>query len=219
MMLGLAKTCANPFARSVVRQPYGVCFKRKRGLRQIAPVRCDYESTSDDLAEGTSAVEFMEDLAKSEGIRFEIVENDEEDEEDWDDLVEELGDPSSLGTLGLKGIVSAESDIPSAYAEEIPPLDSSGLESLRNDREVVLLDVRSSVEYAAGHMEGSLNIPIKALQRDTLKDILAEQGSVMASEYAIVVVDSGDHRSKQAFVRLSRVFRIEHVYCCGPYNH
>lgn len=41
---------------------------------------------------------------------------------------------------------------------------NAGLEEWRNNKNAVLLDVRTADEYRQGHIEGSLNIPLQNIQ-------------------------------------------------------
>lgn len=67
---------------------------------------------------------------------------------------------------------------------------------LKNDREAILLDVRSPQEYKEEHLEGSINIPLYDLSKrseNTIKD----------KECTIVVYCQSGNRSKKAIDILS----------------
>ena len=42
---------------------------------------------------------------------------------------------------------------------------NQAVETCRNTPDAVLIDVRSPAEFAGGHIPGSINLPIQALQR------------------------------------------------------
>lgn len=67
---------------------------------------------------------------------------------------------------------------------------------LKNDREAILLDVRSPQEYKEEHLEGSINIPLYDLSKrseNTIKD----------KKCTIVVYCQSGNRSKKAIDILS----------------
>lgn len=82
-----------------------------------------------------------------------------------------LADPSVL--TGYKALVGiAESQIADVHAlaqaffsdvDGARPVDFAELDALARTSGVVLVDVRPESEYAAGHIEGALNIPTSAL--------------------------------------------------------
>eukprot|EP00955_Chlamydomonas_euryale_P111962 366101-Chlamydomonas_euryale.AAC.2 len=63
----------------------------------------------------------------------------------------------------------------------------------------VLLDVRSAEEFAASHVPGSTNVPLNQLRGSCAAELAAPPRPLL-------VVGSGDVRSAQACVRLSRVY-------------
>jgi rhodanese-related sulfurtransferase len=69
----------------------------------------------------------------------------------------------------------------------------------------VLLDVRSSVEYAIGHLDGAVNIPV---------DELGARTSELDPDAEIVVYCLSGHRSEQAG-RILTGAGFEHVENVG----
>ncbi len=45
------------------------------------------------------------------------------------------------------------------YSKDI----NAGIKAFKNEKNALLLDVRTEEEYVAGHIEGSLNIPVQKL--------------------------------------------------------
>ncbi len=68
---------------------------------------------------------------------------------------------------------------------------------LKNDKEAILLDVRSPQEYKEEHLEGSINIPIYDLTKMS-KNIIQNKKSTI-----IVYCQSGN-RSKKAIEELTK---------------
>lgn len=62
---------------------------------------------------------------------------------------------------------------------------------LKNDKEAILIDVRSPQEYKEGHLEGSINIPLYILERNE-KEIENKKNNTI-----ILYCQSGN-RSKKA---------------------
>ena len=91
-------------------------------------------------------------------------------------------------------------------AETTPALDIPGLAERLKKGEVVLLDVRSAAEWAAGHVEGSIHVPYQQL-RDGVPD------EVRAQDKPLAVVCGSGVRSALAVSVLKRagVENIEHV--------
>ncbi len=87
-----------------------------------------------------------------------------------------------------------------------PALDIPGLaEKLRN-AEVAVLDVRSTAEWEAGHVEGSIHVPYQQL-RNEIPDELRAQDRPLA-----VVCGSGVRSALAAsFLKRSGVRNVEHV--------
>lgn len=78
---------------------------------------------------------------------------------------------------------------------------------LKNDKESILIDVRSPQEYKEGHLDGSINFPLYDLERNTSK-ILNQKNNTI-----ILYCQSGS-RSKKALEILKRqgcksVYQIE----------
>lgn len=48
----------------------------------------------------------------------------------------------------------------------IKPFDiNKGVQEFRENKEIVLVDVRSSQEYSQGHIPGSINIPLDSIEK------------------------------------------------------
>ncbi len=88
-----------------------------------------------------------------------------------------------------------------------PALDITGLAKRLKNEEVVLLDVRSAAEWAAGHVEGSIHVPYQQLRHDVPDEIRNIDDKPLA-----IVCGSGV-RSALAASALQRagVENIEHV--------
>jgi MFS family permease len=81
---------------------------------------------------------------------------------------------------------------PSAPAS--PPLTCVEPTELRRDSNAVVVDVRSSEEFAAGHVEGAINIPLETL---------SQQASVLPKDALVVTVcGKGGGRSESAAAEL-----------------
>lgn len=68
---------------------------------------------------------------------------------------------------------------------------------LKNDENIILLDVRSPQEYREGHLEGSINIPLY----DISKDI---NNVVQNTQTPIIVYCQSGSRSKKAMEILNK---------------
>lgn len=68
---------------------------------------------------------------------------------------------------------------------------------LKNDKNCILLDVRSPQEYKEGHLDGSINIPLYDIEKDVSKIIPKKENTV------IVYCQSGG-RSKKALEILKK---------------
>jgi len=91
-------------------------------------------------------------------------------------------------------------------AETTPALDIPGLAERLKKEEVVLLDVRSAAEWAAGHIEGSIHVPYQQL-RDEVPDEVRDQDKPLA-----VVCGSGVRSALAASVlKRAGVENVEHV--------
>ncbi len=91
-------------------------------------------------------------------------------------------------------------------AETTPALDIPGLAERLKREEVVLLDVRSAAEWAAGHIEGSIHVPYQQL-RDEVPDEVRDQDKPLA-----VVCGSGVRSALAASVlKRAGVENVEHV--------
>lgn len=62
---------------------------------------------------------------------------------------------------------------------------------LKNDKQAILVDVRSPQEYKEGHLEGSINVPLYDLERNC--DELVKQ-----KENTIILYCQSGNRSKKA---------------------
>lgn len=62
---------------------------------------------------------------------------------------------------------------------------------LKNDKQAMLVDVRSPQEYKEGHLEGSINVPLYDLERNC--DELVKQ-----KENTIILYCQSGNRSKKA---------------------
>lgn len=67
---------------------------------------------------------------------------------------------------------------------------------LKNDKEAILLDVRSPQEYKEGHLEGSINIPLYDLSKKS-------ENTIKNKECTIIVYCQSGNRSKKAIDILS----------------
>ena len=89
----------------------------------------------------------------------------------------------------------------------IPAIDIPGLAERLEKEEVVLLDVRSVAEWAAGHVEGSIHVPYQQLRDGVPDEVRNTNGKPLAVACASGV------RSALAASLLKRagVENIEHV--------
>lgn len=67
---------------------------------------------------------------------------------------------------------------------------------LKNDKEAILLDVRSPQEYKEEHLEGSINIPLYDLSK-------MSENTIKSKECTIVVYCQSGNRSRKAVDILS----------------
>lgn len=72
-----------------------------------------------------------------------------------------------LEALGREQLAEVEQLVARYYErpDEFEPMTSVELERRLADGDVVVLDVRPAVEYAAGHLPGAINIPVAELER------------------------------------------------------
>ena len=91
-------------------------------------------------------------------------------------------------------------------AETTPALDVSGLTERLKREEVILLDVRSTEEWEAGHVEGSIHLPYQELREEVPDE-------VRNADKPLAVACSGGIRSSMAASLLKRasVGNVEHV--------
>ena len=75
----------------------------------------------------------------------------------------------------------------------IKPIDSNTLRSLINKNEVVIIDVREPVEYAAENIPGAINIPLAIVSEGLLPPI---------NDRKLVVHCRSGGRSSQACIKL-----------------
>jgi len=68
---------------------------------------------------------------------------------------------------------------------------------LKNDKEAVLLDVRSPQEYKEGHLENSINIPLYDISKN-IDNVISNK------ETTIIVYCQSGNRSKKAIEMLSK---------------
>lgn len=68
---------------------------------------------------------------------------------------------------------------------------------LKNDKDAVLLDVRSPQEYKEGHLENSINLPLYNIEQECEKIIPNK-------ETAIIIYCQTGHRSKRAMQILKK---------------
>lgn len=79
----------------------------------------------------------------------------------------------------------------------VPEVSGAALaEQLRGERRPVVLDVRTSLEFAAGHIDGAINVPITTLAQ-------ALPGLALGPDRPVVAICLSAHRSIPA-VRLLR---------------
>jgi hydroxyacylglutathione hydrolase len=99
-------------------------------------------------------------------------------------------------------------------AQTTPALDVPGLAERLERGEVVLLDVRSSAEWRAGHVEGSIHVPYQSL-RDALPDeVRNTDGRALA-----VICGSGVRSALAAsLLRRAGLDKVEHVADGGVTN-
>ena len=90
--------------------------------------------------------------------------------------------------------------------ETTPALDVSGLTERLKREEVILLDVRSTEEWEAGHVEGSIHVPYQELREEVPEE-------VRNADKPLAVACSGGIRSSMAASLLKRasVENVEHV--------
>ncbi|MEW5314583.1 MAG: hypothetical protein WDW38_006067 [Sanguina aurantia] len=141
------------------------------------------------------------------GLRVVRGDVDSEDDETYDDIQEEMDDPWMARPAPIAAGVSSSSRVVGSIVQ----IDTQRLQELRSlhgQDGVCVLDVRSSEEYAAGSMGGSVNIPIAQLDSATARRV---QGQAAV----VVVVDPGDYRGQQACVRLTRVFGFPEALLLG----
>jgi len=179
------------------------------------------EGPEDDVAE------LMRDLASLPNVRLEF--DDQGDEfESWDDIMDELEDPWMMHPVSADspepfagmwdGEEVSSSGAPagiSAGASSYDSMQTVGYMELKtcverwgnrgnigsevDEAAAVLLDVRSAEEFAASHVPGSTNVPLNQLRGSCAAELAAPPRPLL-------VVGSGDVRSAQACVRLSRVY-------------
>lgn len=174
-----------------------------------------------DSGGGEKEHPLSEVLQAARDLGYKVV-YEEEEAEDWDDILEDLDDPwmrEPSADLALEGLVpsigASESSVggeqttaASPYSaeagfEEVSASDVRELQA-ECDAAVVLLDVRSSLEFDTRSIPGAMHVPLKELTREAAL-ALAEGG------VTVVVVGSGDHRSQQAAVRLKAVYGLPMV--------
>jgi rhodanese-related sulfurtransferase len=87
-----------------------------------------------------------------------------------------------------------------------PALDVSGLTERLKREEVILLDVRSTEEWEAGHVEGSIHLPYQELREEVPDEI-------RNADKPVAVACSGGIRSSMAasLLKRARVENVEHV--------
>jgi len=90
--------------------------------------------------------------------------------------------------------------------ETTPALDMSGLTERLKREEVILLDVRSTEEWEAGHVEGSIHVPYQELREEVPEE-------VRNADKPLAVACSGGIRSSMAASLLKRagIENVEHV--------
>lgn len=78
---------------------------------------------------------------------------------------------------------------------------------LKNDKDAILVDVRSSQEYKESHLEGSINIPVYNLE-EKCEDIMPNKQNII-----IVYCQSGGRSSKAVKILekqgYSKLYNIE----------
>ncbi len=68
---------------------------------------------------------------------------------------------------------------------------------LKNDKEAILLDVRSPQEYKEEHLEGSINMPLYDVEKEI-------KNTIKNKECTIIVYCQSGNRSKKAVEILSK---------------
>ena len=71
---------------------------------------------------------------------------------------------------------------------------------LKNDKNAILIDVRSPQEYKEGHLEGSINFPLYDLERNSEKIIKDKQNTI------IIYCQSGSRSNKALEILNSKGF-------------
>ena len=82
---------------------------------------------------------------------------------------------------------------------------------IKDQRDFVLVDVRDSADYAAGHIEGAINLPLAGLMSDASLDSLP-------SGHKVVVYSNGTGHAAQAALLLRLVERDGYALL-GGYNY
>ena len=106
-------------------------------------------------------------------------------------------------TVGLAGC-GTDASAPMAAGMSYDHVDVDAFADRIAERDVVLLDVRTPEEYAAGHLEGATNLPLAA---DDFRDRVAE----LDPDTAYAVYCRTGVRSQQA-MEIMRKAGIEAVY-------
>eukprot|EP00191_Tetraselmis_sp_GSL018_P007887 CAMPEP_0177601520 /NCGR_PEP_ID=MMETSP0419_2-20121207/14310_1 /TAXON_ID=582737 /ORGANISM="Tetraselmis sp., Strain GSL018" /LENGTH=198 /DNA_ID=CAMNT_0019094805 /DNA_START=347 /DNA_END=940 /DNA_ORIENTATION=- len=153
------------------------------------------------------------EACEQNGVRF-VFSTAEEDDDDWDEMLDEMDDPwmrePASPTEFERGLQVADEPAQSSaspYSEEagFRSISAAELHLLSNEEsDVVLLDVRTTMELSIRRIPGSVHIPLDSLTRDAA-------AAELSGRPVVVVVGSGDHRSRQAAVRLKRVYGFADV--------
>mmetsp|Transcript_19425 Transcript_19425/g.48845 ORF Transcript_19425/g.48845 Transcript_19425/m.48845 type:complete len:236 (+) Transcript_19425:282-989(+) len=211
-------TAAAPTGRSVTRS--ATCLSQRRRRRAGGP-RCARRMAEDGGGGEGDPIgrdPVGDALQAARELGYQVV-FEEEEEEDWDDILEDLDDPwmreppaeMEIEAFGAQSDPSAVEQQPSAspYSpeagfEEVTAAEVRDMQAAGSPP-VLLLDVRSSLEFDTRSIPGSEHV--------LLKDLTREKGEQLRrrGELALVVVGSGDHRSQQAAVRLKAVYGLPNV--------
>eukprot|EP00192_Tetraselmis_astigmatica_P018264 CAMPEP_0117652214 /NCGR_PEP_ID=MMETSP0804-20121206/2508_1 /TAXON_ID=1074897 /ORGANISM="Tetraselmis astigmatica, Strain CCMP880" /LENGTH=260 /DNA_ID=CAMNT_0005458247 /DNA_START=79 /DNA_END=861 /DNA_ORIENTATION=+ len=186
------------------------------------------QGPQDEQLKRSSQLQEVLAMCDDQGIRYLVA--DDEEEEAWDDILEDMDDPwmreptaapeileqqaaEVAAAAGGAGAVS-QAEPSFAYSKdggfvdigvpELIELMNKRLEPLQVQAPAcTVIDVRSSMEFSLRKLPSSINIPVKQLTRDAV--------SGFTTAAVVVVVGSGDDRSRQAVVRLTKVYRFTDV--------
>eukprot|EP00877_Chromochloris_zofingiensis_P009854 jgi/Chrzof1/5121/Cz15g12070.t1 len=189
-------------------------WRRKRAYSE--PTSC---SAQEDPIEAAISA------AAEQGVK--VTWHHHDDDDDWADVMEDLEDPW-MRNPAVPELLEETGIDPSTIAAQMrqqqqPEPQQQGLPAgslsvasvnqvelellLKQPQPSVLLDVRSEQEYKQGHHPHAVNCPIEQLTADKSH---AWKGRT------VVVIDTQNHRSHQACVRLLKVHGLQDVRHYDP---